>query len=202
MIIKNIGKKKLYNSLNSEFGFSLTESIISIVLLISIVTISIQLVSLRQATIYKANLRKAINDEIRRDIEKLKIELWNEHYVAPSKNSSAFYNTGISSNSNYYCDDVIRTFARLPSWKNRTWTPGSDERTVVGQTRNRIFMGKPVVITRIVNSKRPLNIGNITTIDKSIAEINYTVNKFNEKIHWTSILLTSEAHSWCPPNNR
>ena len=36
-------------------------------------------------------------------------------------------------------------------------------------------------------------------IYKSIIEVKYNVEKGNENIQWTSIELSSEAHSWCPP---
>ena len=39
---------------------------------------------MRQSTLYKANLNNAVNDEIRRDIEKLKSELWYQHFNSPT----------------------------------------------------------------------------------------------------------------------
>ena len=142
-----------------ENGFGLIEAILSILLLTILITFSLSLVSMRQSTLYNANLTRAISDEIRRDIERLKIELWNEHYQAPGSQPTAFYTTGTKSSPNYYCEDILRTFIRLPSWKNKTWTPGANSSTQTGQLRNRIFQGRPITITRNVSSKRPFNIG-------------------------------------------
>ena len=183
-------------------GFGLVESILSIVLLTTLLSYSMFLISIRQDTMHKSNLTRAINDEIRRDIEKLKIELWNEHYKPPQGSNNAYYETGSSTNPNLYCQDIMLTITRLASWKNKTWTPGSNTSTQSGQIRNKVFTGRPVTIQRIVRKKRPLNLGTNSSIDTSIAEIIYRVNKKNENHHWTSIYLTSEAHGWCSPNNR
>ncbi len=202
MIKDLISNKQIYTRfLRNENGFGLTEAIISISMLTFLISYSLYFISLRQATMYKANITLAINDEIRRDIEKLKIELWNEHYVKANqlKKQSAYYATGIRSNPNYFCDNIIRTFIRLPSWKNRVWIPGSNERTYSGQRRNKIFRGAPIQITRNVSTKRPFDIGSDLTVDRSLAEVSYSVKNKNEEIQWTSILLSSEAHSWCPP---
>ncbi len=190
------------NRITNVSGFGLIEAILSILLLTILITFSLSLVSMRQSTLYNANLTRAISDEIRRDIERLKIELWNEHYHSPQNQSTAFYLTGTKSNPNYYCEDILRTFVRLPSWNNKTWTPGADSKTQSGQIRNRIFQGKPISITRNVSSKRPFNIGTSSYIDNSVAEIVYSVNKGTEKFHWTSIYLNSEAHGWCSPNSQ
>ena len=64
-------------------GFGISESVISILLLSIITSFTMYLVSLRQQNLYKANLNNAIDDEIRRDIEKLKSELWYEHFYEP-----------------------------------------------------------------------------------------------------------------------
>ena len=194
----------IQNRIKNENGFGLIEAILSILLLTTLITFSLSLVSMRQTTLYSANLTRAISDEIRRDIERLKIELWNEHYEAPNPSKgkqTAYYITGTTSNPNFYCEDIIRTFAKLPSWKNKTWTPGADSKTQSGQLRNRIFQGKPISITRNVATKRPFNIGTSSSIDNSIAEVIYSVNKGTDKFHWTSIYLSSEAHGWCSPNN-
>ena len=69
-----------------------------------------------------------------------------------------------------------------------------------GQKRNKIFSGANVKIERKISSQRPLkNIGSDSSFDKSIAEITYNVTSNNKTTQWTSIQLSSEAHSWCPP---
>ena len=151
---------------------------------------------------YKANLNNAVNDEIRRDIEKLKSELWYQHFNSPTAGKTASYST---EDIKYirYCRDVLNTFYELPSWRNRVWTPGSNKNSYSGQKRNKIFSGANVRIERKISSKRPFkNIGNDVSFDKSIAEITYNVTSNNKTTQWTSIQLSSEAHSWCPPYSR
>ena len=191
--------KNIDRLLSSEEGLGLSESIVSILLLAFLIGYSMYFVSIRQSIMYKANLTTAINDEIKRDIEKLKIELWNEHYMPPKNQASAYYETETSILPGRYCLNVINTFNRLPSSKTRVWTPGSNLNSYQGQARNKIFRGSPVKISRNISSQRPMNIGSNVTVDKSIIEVTYNVEKGNENIQWTSIELSSEAHSWCPP---
>ena len=74
-------RKKITNRVYFDNkGFGITESILSILLLSIITTSAMYLSSSRQQNLYKANLNKAIDDEVRRDIEKLKSELWHELY--------------------------------------------------------------------------------------------------------------------------
>lgn len=199
IIFKN---KNIPGEIASEDAFGLAESIVSILLLTFLVTYSIYFISMRHSTMHKANLTAAINDEIRRDIEKLKIELWNEHYKPPNNKNPAYYETGTTILPSAYCFNIINTFNRLPSSVNRTWVPGSNHNTLKGQVRNKVFRGAPVRITRNVVSKRPINVGLNQIIDKSLVEVIYQVQKDNENIQWTSINLSSEAHSWCPPTGR
>ncbi|MDA9704183.1 hypothetical protein N9U76_01960 [Prochlorococcus sp. AH-736-L19] len=202
-MIKFLRNKRIKNYFLKEGGFGLTETILSMVMLSFITTYALYFVSLRQTNLFNANLNNAINDEIRRDIEKLKSELWTQHYNAPKGNMSAFYSTGISSSQpTYFCKNVLRTFFQLPSWRNREWTPGSNSSTYSGQKRNKIFSGQLVKIERNVNSQRPFNLGNDSQMDRSIAEVTYFVTFNNKKTQWTSIQLSSEAHSWCPPSSK
>ena len=76
-------KKIKYRISFDNRGFGISESILSMMLLSIITTFAVYFVSLRQQNLHKANLNKAIDDEIRRDIEKLKSELWHEHYHEP-----------------------------------------------------------------------------------------------------------------------
>ena len=182
-------------------GFGLSETILSFLLLSFITTYALYFVSIRQSTLYKANLNNAVNDEIRRDIEKLKSELWYQHFNSPVEGKSSFYST---EDIKYirYCRDVINTFYELPSWRNRVWNPGSKRNSYSGQKRNKIFSGANVQIERKIASQRPFkNIGSDKNFDRSIASIIYNVTINNEIIQWTSIRLSSEAHSWCPPYN-
>ena len=188
--------------ISDNTGFGITETILSFLLLSFITTYALYFVSLRQSTLYKANLTNAVNDEIRRDIEKLKSELWYQHFTSSTTGKTASYST---EDIRYirYCRDVLNTFSELPSWSNRVWTPGSNKNSYSGQKRNKIFSGANVRIERKINSRRPFkNIGNDTIFDKSIAEITYHVTSNNKTTQWTTIELSSEAHSWCPPYSR
>ena len=202
-MIKFLKNKRTKNFILKEDAFGLTETILSLVMLSFITTYALYFVSLRQTNLFNANLNNAINDEIRRDIEKLKSELWTQHYNAPKGNMSAYYSTGISSSQpTYFCQNVLRTFFQLPSWRNKEWIPGSNSSTYSGQKRNKIFSGQAVKIERNVNSQRPFNLGNDSQMDRSIAEVTYFVTSNNKKTQWTSIQLSSEAHSWCPPSSK
>tara|TARA_A100000164_G_C21836063_1_gene737768 strand:- start:409 stop:1011 length:603 start_codon:yes stop_codon:yes gene_type:complete len=196
--IRKIGKKIVLDNR----GFGLSETILSFLLLSFITTYALYFVSLRQSNLYKANLNNALNDEIRRDIEKLKSELWYQHFTSATTGRSASYSTEDSRNIKY-CRDVLYTFYELPSWRNRVWTPGSNKSSYAGQKRNKIFLGANVRIERKISSRRPFqNIGSDASFDKSIAEITYNVTTNNKTTQWTSIQLSSEAHSWCPPYSR
>ena len=188
---------------SNKKGFGLAETIMSLSMLTFITTYALYFVSIRQKNLYNANLNNAINDEIRRDIEKLKSELWYQHYNPPQGNKSAYYSIGISnSQPTYYCKNILRTFTQMPSWRNRVWTPGSSSSTYSGQKRNKIFTGRSVTIERRVEAWRPFNVGTDISFDRSIAEITYNVTYNSKTEEWTSIQLSSEAHSWCPPSQR
>ena len=194
--------KQIKKYISNEDAFGLSETILSFLLLSFITTYALYFVSLRQSTLYKANLNNAVNDEIRRDIEKLKSELWYQHFNSPTAGKTASYST---KDIKYirFCRDVLNTFYELPSWRNRVWTPGSNKNSYAGQKRNKIFSGANVRIERKISSQRPFkNIGNDASFDKSIAEITYNVTSNNKTTQWTSIQLSSEAHSWCPPYSR
>ena len=80
----------------------------------------------------------------------------------------------------------------------RTWTPGSNINSYKGQKRNKIFSGQNVRIERRIVSRKPFDMS--INLDRSLVEITYDVILNNQKEQWTSIQLTSEAHSWCPPS--
>ena len=190
-------KKIKYRISFDNKGFGISESILSIMLLSIITSFAVYFVSLRQQNLYKANLNKAIDDEIRRDIEKLKSELWHEHFHEPKGKGYGEYKTTEIKYSQY-CSNILNTFSRLPSARQRIWTPGSNIKTYQGQKRNKIFSGNNVRIERRLVSRTPFNMRD-SAFDRSIAEITYDVTLNNKKEQWTSIQLASEAHSWCPP---
>ena len=141
--------KQIKKYISNEEGFGLSETILSLLLLSFITTYALYFVSLRQSTLYKANLNNAVNDEIRRDIEKLKSELWYQHFNSPTAGKTASYST---KDIKYirYCRDVLNTFYELPSWRNRVWIPGSNKNSYSGQKRNKIFSGKNVYALHVL----------------------------------------------------
>ena len=190
-------KKIKYRISVDNRGFGISESILSMLLLSIITTFAVYFVSLRQQNLHKANLNKAIDDEIRRDIEKLKSELWHEHYHEPKGKGYGQYKT-TDTNYSQYCSNILNTFSRLPSASQRIWSPGSNINSYKGQKRNKIFSGNNVRIERRIVSRKPFDMS--IDLDRSLAEITYDVILNNQKEQWTSIQLTSEAHSWCPPS--
>lgn len=190
-------KKTRYKILFNNKGFGISESILSMLLLSIITTFAVYFVSSRQQNLYKANLNKAIDDEIRRDIEKLKSELWYEHYHEPRGKGYGEYKTTETKYAQY-CSNILNTFSRLPSARQKTWSPGSNINSYKGQKRNKIFSGNNVRIERRIATRKPFNLS--MDLDRSLAEITYDVIINNQKEQWTSIQLTSEAHSWCPPS--
>ena len=190
-------KKIRYKILFNNKGFGISESILSMLLLSIITTFAVYFVSSRQQNLYKANLNKAIDDEIRRDIEKLKSELWYEHYHEPRGKGYGEYKTTETKYAQY-CSNILNTFSRLPSARQKTWSPGSNINSYKGQKRNKIFSGNNVRIERRIATRKPFNLS--MDLDRSLAEITYDVIINNQKEQWTSIQLSSEAHSWCPPS--
>ena len=98
--------------LKNDSGFGLVETVLSLLLLALITSYSLYFISARLKVIFNANITNAINDEIRRDIEKLKSELWSDNFNPSSnENSESFYNTDITSCRNIYsrCSSFYRS---------------------------------------------------------------------------------------------
>ena len=145
-------KKKIKHKIfYDNKGFGITESILSMVLLSIITTSAFYLVSLRQKNLYKANLNKAIDDEVRRDIEKLKSEFW--HVLRKGKYD---YETNDAKYSRF-CSDILNTFSYYQVQKKEQWNPGSNINDYMGQKRNKIFSGNNVSIERRIVSRTPFN---------------------------------------------
>ncbi len=194
------GRKYLLKlSLINDEGFGLTESIVSILLLSLIVSYSTVFISKRLQIVHNANLISAINDEIYRDTQKLKYELWEEHLVRSKDVSvtSSFYNVNTPATKKF-CLNIAETLPLLPSWYPTKWTPNSNSISVAGQLRNSIFKGKPISIKRELKSSSPFDL-NYANLDKSLGKIVYIVEFKGETKIWTSIDLLSDAHSWCSP---
>ena len=185
--------------LDQTLGFGLVESVLSVLFLFTITTYSLYFISKRHSIIYNSNLNNAINDEIRRDIERLKADLWSKNYKEPNNQEPAYYSVDSGLSLNYYCGDIIRLIRELPSWEPTSWEPGSNKNSLTGQVRNKVLRGKPLTISRYIATERPLGIGSDNTVDRSLAKIVYKVKSTNFVRNWTTINLSSEAHSWCPP---
>ena len=182
---------------NFSNGFGLVDSIVSISLLGIIVSYSIYFTTKRLDILYDANIYRSINKEIKRDIDLLNSDLWA---MGLNKDEKKYE---IDSN---YCIDLTEKILNVPNWiinesKPNDTSPnapsGGDKKIQYwwpDETRGKIFKGRNVLIVRelTVNSFNANN-----NLDKNISNISYRV-KFNDNnLHWLSIDLGSEAHSWC-----
>ena len=197
--------------LKNDDGFGLTESVLSILLLSILLVFSTLFITKRLQTKYRANLTDAINDEIKRDIQKIKFELWQEHLeISPNpKLAASRYLTQDPINKRY-CDNIEYTLRQLPSWFPNSWEPNSNPNSVSGQLKNKVFKGSPIRITREFVSEKPFNGIPGANLDKSVSKIAYSVFFIDgqgqigiprgQRNYWTSIDITSEAHGWCNPS--
>ena len=185
---------KKFIFLKNDAGFGLVETVLSLLLLALITSYSLYFISARLKVIFDANITNAINDEIRRDIEKLKSELWSDNFTPSSNGNLASYNTDPIS-----CRNIYSRIINLPSWEPSTWNPGSNKNSVEGQIRSKVFSGGGVSISRSIITSSPLKKINDDSLDFSIAQIKYQVKTKNFDRLWTIINLSNEAHSWCSP---
>ena len=167
-------------------GFGIVDGILSISLLAGVVTYGIYFSSLRLGTVHSSNLIRAVNKEIERDIERLKLDLWSMSY---DKNKGEYILL------NNECNNFYENIINLPSWKidsssenefSQSWRPGNE--------RSKVFSGGTVEITRELNISSPVN---NQSLNNSIAGLNYRVKWGGNNQHWLSIDLIPEAHSWC-----
>ncbi len=186
---------KCYLKFKNSDGIGLVESVIALTLLTILTTVSLYLISSRQKIIFNSNITNAINDEIRRDIEKLKSELWLENYVAPIEGEPAYYNIDSIS-----CKDIKSMVENLPSWNPTSWIPGSNIDSIQGQIRNKIMNGAGLTITRNLISSPPITTQFNSNLDNSIVKVIYEVKTNNFDKVWTIINLNTESYSWCPPD--
>ncbi|WP_320667402.1 hypothetical protein [Prochlorococcus sp. MIT 1307] len=169
-----------------NYGFGLVDAIISMSLLVGVITYGIYFSSLRLSTVYDSNLIRSINKEIDRDIERLKSDLWSMDFIESQ---------GKYSLSGSECEDFTEKIISLESWnvnnnsRNsmiQSWRPDAK--------RSKIFTGESVLITRELEVNSPFR---YQSLNKSIATIGYRVEWGDKNIHWLSISLGPEAHSWC-----
>ena len=195
MKTRNYKRKQTLHS--NSIGFGLVDAIVSVALLSGVITYSLYFSTLRLDIAHKSNLTSAVNKEIKRDIERMKSELWSMSF------DDGEYN--LDEND---CLDISDKIKNLPNWKlNFTRPSSSSPAPPVGnddniqywwpdQKRNRVFTGRSVLITRELETKQPYE-NEAIQMDKSIASISYRVQWADNNIHWLSIYLSPEAHSWC-----
>ena len=195
-MIKSKSPKLLsFININDNFGFGLVDAIVSTSLLVGVITYGIYFSSLRLSTVYKTNLTTSINKEIERDIERLKSSFWGMYFEESEDckgeyclaNGERLYST--------YCEDFTQDIVNLMSWNiqekssnimTQSWQPGAK--------RGKVFQDKPVTISRELTINSPFN---EQYLNKTIASISYRVQWSDKNIHWLSIFITPEAHSWC-----
>ena len=178
-------------------GFGLVDSIVSISLLGIVLSYSIYFVTKRMDLLFRSNIKRSINKEIKRDIDLLRSDMWSMGLDTTKKKYL------IDQNS---CIDISGKILSLPNWNINVTRPGlnspappsgDDERIQYwwpDQEKGKIFKGRGVLIVRelIVKSFNKNN-----NLDQNISNINYWVKWNDNNLHWISIDLGVEAHSWC-----
>tara|TARA_Y100001968_G_C19081394_1_gene583156 strand:+ start:41 stop:646 length:606 start_codon:yes stop_codon:yes gene_type:complete len=178
-------------------GFGLVDSIVGLTLLFGVITYGIYFSSLRLSTVYNSNLTNAINKEIERDIERLKSDFWGLFFEENNACNSQYCLANGDPLPVSVCSDFTQEIVNLDSWNLdkktsnmmiQSWKPGSQ--------RSKVFTGEPVIITRELIVTSPLD---KEFLNKNIASISYSVQwpSNSKDIHWLSIYLSPEAHSWC-----
>jgi len=189
---------KSFKSKNNmiQDGFGLVDAIVSILLFSGVVTYGLYFSTQRLDTVYQSTLIGAVNKEIQRDIERLKLELW----------SMNFDSNGTYQLAEEDCLDIQDKIISMPGWKivsTRPYPtsppPPSDDDDMVqywwpDSTRSKVFKGRKVLIVRELEVQQP---SQRLPMDNSIASVGYRVKWADKHIHWLSILLSSEAHGWC-----
>ena len=178
-------------------GFGLVDSIVSISLLSIVISYSIYFVTKRMNLLFSSNINRSINKEIKRDIDLLRSDMWAMGLDTTKKKYL------IEQNS---CIDISGKILGLPNWDINVTRPslkspappsGDDEKIQYrwpDQEKGKIFKGRGVLIVRelVVKSFNKNN-----NLDQNISNINYRVKWNDNNVHWISIDLGAEAHSWC-----
>ena len=184
--------KKIHSS-----GFGLVDSIVSISLLGIVLSYSIYFVTKRMDLLFSSNITRSINKEIKRDIDLLRSDMWAMG-IDTSKKKYIF-----EGNS---CIDISKKILGLPNWDINGIRPGinspapptpDDERIQYwwpDEEKGKVFKGRGVLIVRELDVK---SFNKNNNLDLNISNINYRVKWNNNNVHWISIDLGAEAHSWC-----
>ena len=184
--------KKIHSS-----GFGLVDSIVSISLLGIVLSYSIYFVTKRMDLLFSSNITRSINKEIKRDIDLLRSDMWAMG-IDTSKKKYIF-----EGNS---CIDISKKILGLPNWdingirpgRNSPAPPTSDDERIQywwpDEEKGKVFKGRGVLIVRELDVK---SFNKNNNLDLNISNINYRVKWNNNNVHWISIDLGAEAHSWC-----
>ena len=195
MIINKSQKHILNKEIRLNKGFGLVDAIVGLTLLFGVITFGIYFSSLRLRTVYNSNLTTAINKEIERDIERLKSDFWGLFFEENNACNGKYCFIDGDSLPVSLCSDFTPEIVNLDSWNIdedssnimiQSWKPGSQ--------RSKVFTGEPVTISRELTVTSPLG---EESLNKTIASIIYKVKWPSKDIHWVSIALSPEAHSWC-----
>ena len=191
----NDHKSKYKNHISIKNGFGLVDAIVGLTLLFGVITYGIYFSSVRLNTVYNSNLTNAINKEIERDIERLKSDFWGLFFEENNACNGQYCLSNGDPLPVSLCSDFTQEIVDLDSWnidKNasnimiQSWTPGSE--------RSKVFNGERVTLSRELIVTSPLG---DESLNKTIASISYNVKLPSKDIHWLSISLSPEAHSWC-----
>ena len=184
--------KKIHSS-----GFGLVDSIVSILLLGIVLSYSIYFVTKRMDLLFSSNITRSINKEIKRDIDLLRSDM----YAMGLDTTQKKYLFGGNS-----CIDISKKILGLPNWDINGIRPGinspapptpDDERIQYwwpDEEKGKVFKGRGVLIVRELDVK---SFNKNNNLDQNISNINYRVKWNNNNVHWISIDLGAEAHSWC-----
>ena len=115
--------KKIIKFIKKNNGFGLVETLISLVFLTLVTSYSLYFISARLKIIFDSNITNAVNDEIRRDIEKINSEIWADNFNPSSNGNLALYDINLNS-----CRNIDSLIKSLPSWEPSTWLPGSNKK--------------------------------------------------------------------------
>ena len=195
MIKVKTQKTKYKNHISINKGFGLVDAIVSLALLSGVITYGIYFSSLRLSTVYNSNLTTAINKEIERDIERLKSDFWGLFFEESNACNGQYCFSDGEPLPVSICSDFTEEIVNLDGWSIdnnssnimiQSWKPGAQ--------RSKVFTGEPVTISRELTLTSPLE---EDELNKTIASISYSVKFPSKNIHWLSISLSPEAHSWC-----
>ena len=189
---ENFYFKKIHSS-----GFGLVDSIVSISLLGIVLSYSIYFVTKRMDLLFSSNIIRSINKEIKRDIDLLRSDMWAMGLDTTQKKYLFEGNS---------CIDISKKILELPNWDingirpgiNSPAPPTSDDERIQywwpDEEKGKVFKGRSVLIVRELAVK---SFNKNNNLDQNISNINYRVKWENNNVHWISIDLGAEAHSWC-----